>query len=70
MPAQLLKKLRLQLGDVISIKEEGERIIIEPVKTRQKYRLQDLVAQCDTKASSTEDLLAWENAPAAGEELL
>ncbi len=70
LPAPFLKKLHLHLGDAISIKEEGNRIVIEPAKARRKYKLQDLVAQCDTNAPLAEDLLAWETAPAVGEELL
>lgn len=70
LPAQLLKKLHLRLGDDVSIKEDGMRIVIEPAKTRRKYRLQDLVAQCNPNAPVADDLQAWDNAPTAGEELL
>jgi antitoxin ChpS len=70
LPAPLLKKLRLRLGDDISIREEGMRIVIEPAKTRRKYKLQDLVAQCSPNAPLANDLHAWENAPLAGEEMI
>ena len=59
LPAQLLKKLHLRLGDDVSIKEDGMRIVIEPAKT-----------QCNPNAPVADDLQAWDNAPTAGEELL
>lgn len=70
LPAAMLKNLNLREGDAITVREEGSRIVIERAVTRPRYKLADLVAQCDLTAAPSAELLEWENAPMAGEELL
>ena len=42
IPAAVLESLNMQLDDVVDVREEAGRIIIEPVR-RKTYRLNDLL---------------------------
>ncbi|RVU31996.1 AbrB/MazE/SpoVT family DNA-binding domain-containing protein [Rheinheimera riviphila] len=69
IPAPLMKKLQLQEGDMVSIAEQDGNIIISPVKSRPKYQLADLLAQCDPTAPMPESLQEWDQATAVGNEI-
>lgn len=42
IPAAVLESLSIQLDDVVDVREEGGRIVIEPMR-RKTYRLNDLL---------------------------
>ena len=69
IPAVLLKELDIAEGDPIDIANDGDRIIISPVKTRPHYTLDELLAQCDENASPSEVLQEWDKSPAVGNEV-
>ena len=48
---------------------EGRRLVVEP-KKRPHYTLEDLLAQCDSKAALTKEEREWlDNKPAGGESI-
>ncbi|WP_163836993.1 AbrB/MazE/SpoVT family DNA-binding domain-containing protein [Spartinivicinus ruber] len=69
IPAALLKKYNLTEGDAINIEENGSNIVISPVTKRPKYKLDELLAQCDSNAPVSEELSDWDNSPAVGNEI-
>lgn len=69
LPAPLLKSLNLTIGQQFEIEKEGGRLVLTP-KARKRYTAAELNAQCNPQAPMPEDLVTWENAPAAGSEAL
>ncbi|MBK1641246.1 antitoxin [Chromatium okenii] len=68
VPPTILNLLHLQIGTTLSLAIDHGRLIIEPL--HPGYRLDDLLAQCDTTAEmSTEEKVWLENSP-IGRELL
>ncbi len=70
LPAVILKKLDLSEGDEIEISENGNQIVITPRRNKPKYKLQELLAQCDLKAPMPEVLTEWDNIQPVGRESL
>lgn len=52
IPQQLTKKYGLVNGSPVQIKEDGSRIVIEPIK--EEYTLEQLIAQCEGDNPHTE----------------
>jgi antitoxin ChpS len=48
---------------------ERQRLVVEPQK-RPRYTLEDLLAQCDSKAARTEEERDWLDNKPAGAELI
>lgn len=69
LPAHLLKKLHLTEGDSINIEDDGNNIVISPIVKRPKYKLDELLAQCDPNAPISDELNDWDNSPAVGKEV-
>jgi len=70
LPATILKKLNLAESDAVEIEEDGTRILIRPCKAKPRYSLAELLSQCDESAPCPDELRDWEDAGAAGQELL
>ncbi|MDR5839144.1 AbrB/MazE/SpoVT family DNA-binding domain-containing protein [Caballeronia sp. LZ034LL] len=66
LPAALLEQVHLALGDKLVVEIRPEGIMLAPA--RPKYSLDQLIAQCDTKAPLPEDLADWSNIKPAGRE--
>ena len=67
-PAAALKDMGLQAGQTLMMDTEpGGNIILSP---KRKYKLTDLLAQCDLKAEPPVDLAAWDAAKPVGQEIL
>lgn len=67
-PASALKDLGLKAGQTMTMDTTSDgRIILTP---KRKYKLADLIAQCDLKAAPPADLAEWEAAKPVGQELL
>jgi antitoxin ChpS len=66
MPPPLLRDLGLSAGRTMKIHvTENGKIVLEP---RRKYKLADLIAQCDLNAAAPADLRVWDKtAPVGGE---
>jgi antitoxin ChpS len=70
IPAAIRDKLNLSEGDSIEIEVEGGQIVIKPSKVKPKYKLSELVAQCDENAPYPDELREWDEAPVIGRESL
>lgn len=67
LPAILLNKLNLQVGQEVDAVVVDGALVLKPSKP--KYTLAELLAQCDPKAERSADLIAWENMPSVGNEV-
>ena len=69
VPPALLDLLHLQAGATVGMSVDHGRLVIEP-KPRQRYRLEELLAQCDASAELTDEDRKWLDAAPVGNELL
>jgi antitoxin ChpS len=69
VPPALLDILQLGPGAEVGIAVESGRLIVEPQR-RPRYTLDELLAQCDPKASRTKEEREWLSDKAVGEELI
>ncbi len=73
IPRAMCEHLGLRAGQAVDAQERSGKLVIAP-KAGRKYRLADMLAQCDPKAPLPQDLAAWlsdwESAPAVGNERL
>jgi antitoxin ChpS len=68
VPSAVLDLLDLQVGSVVGMNVDGERLVIQPRK-RPRYKLNDLLAQCKAKAPITRKDRQWIDLNPAGREL-
>ena len=68
VPPAVLEMLHLEAGSCVGLAVDGQRLIVE-AKARVRYRLEELLSQCDAAASAHEDA-EWTRSHAVGEELL
>lgn len=67
VPPALLDLLHLRPGTKVDIAVERGRLVVEPQK-RPRYTLDELLAQCDPKATRTQEEREWlESKPVGGE---
>jgi antitoxin ChpS len=69
VPPALLDLLDLHPGATVGLAVEGNRLIVEP-RTRPRYTLDELLAQCDPSAEPTQEDREWLDAGPLGDELL
>ena len=67
LPPAVLKDLGFAAGQHMTLvtNQKGEIVLTR----KRKYRLADLIAQCDPKASAPKDLAAWDPATPVGREV-
>ena len=70
IPASVLEAAHVDLEQVVDMREEAGRIIIEPVRTRPRHTLEELVAQCHPKKRRSREEREWLDAPPVGREAL
>jgi antitoxin ChpS len=68
IPAALLRKFSLKIGDQLDIQDDEGRIVIIPSKIKPKYTLKQLLEQCDESAPMPQELVDWESAAEVGNE--
>jgi antitoxin ChpS len=68
VPPALLDVLQLSAGAKVAMTVDDGRLVVEP-KTRPRYTLEALIAECDATAAPSEEDRDWLNAPAVGNEL-
>ena len=69
VPPAILEMLQMESGSSVSMAVESGRLIIEP-NVREKYSLQELLAQCDASAPLSPEDGVWTGAGATGGELI
>lgn len=67
LPPAILDILQLRPGTKVGVTVDGGRLIVEP-QPRQRYSLDELLAQCDPDAPISHEDRAWDEAPATGDE--
>lgn len=69
VPPAVLERLHLRVGSKVGLTIDDGRMVIEP-RTRPRYTLDELLAQCDASAELTADDREWLDSEPAGHELL
>lgn len=68
VPPALLDQLHLEAGAMVGLAVEGDQLILKPARPR--YKLADLLAQCDYSLPMSDEEREWLDAPAVGRELI
>lgn len=68
IPANILKKYSLSVGDQLDIQDDNGRIVIVPIQTKPKYTLTQLLSKCDETAPMFQELIDWDKTPEVGNE--
>ena len=69
VPPALLDVLHLAAGAKVGLAVDNGRLVIEP-NARPRFTLDELLAQCDPSAESTDEDREWLDAKPVGGELL
>ncbi|MEF3366714.1 antitoxin [Methylocystis sp. 9N] len=69
VPPAILDLLKLRAGATVGVSVDNGRLIIEP-STKPRYKLDELLAQCDAAAEPSEEDRAWLDDRPQGSELL
>jgi antitoxin ChpS len=69
VPPALLNVLRLQPGARVGIAVERGRLVVQP-RTRRRYSLDELLAQCNPKARRSKQEREWLDSKPAGGEII
>lgn len=64
IPAAMLAQIGATIGDSVEVSPDAFRV------AKPKYKLADLVAQCNTDAEPPQELAAWESSASVGSEIL
>lgn len=59
LPAAVLKLMKLGSGDVLTLDVSAQVMTLKPAKAKPRYRLADLMQQCDLSAPEPTELAAW-----------
>jgi antitoxin ChpS len=68
VPRAILDLLDLEVGATVGLVVEGERLVVQPQRN-PKYSIDELLAQCDSKAKITEEDREWMELKPRGREL-
>jgi antitoxin ChpS len=69
VPPALLDILHLQPGAKVGIAVESGRLVVEP-QQRRRYKLAELLAQCNPMAGRSKQDQEWLDSKAVGSELI
>lgn len=67
LPSVLLEQINASIGGLLTADVRPDGVLLTPA--RRKYSLDELVAQCDTKAPMPKDLEVWGDARPVGREI-
>jgi antitoxin component of MazEF toxin-antitoxin module len=70
IPVSVLQTAHIELDQDVDVREEAGRIVIEPVRARRRYTLEELVAQCDRQKRPSRQERAWLDSPPVGREAM
>jgi len=69
LPAAVLKQMQLGVGSTLSLDTAGETMVLKPLRTKPKYTLEALMAQCDLTAPEPADMADWNAMRPVGREV-
>jgi antitoxin ChpS len=64
LPSTLLSKIGAKIGDTLVVDPKTFRVV------KPKYKLDDLINECDKNAKSPSDTAIWENMSPFGQEIV
>ena len=64
IPATMLRAWGIEEGQAVALSIEGSALVVRP--TQKRYRLAELLAQCDFSKPMSAEEREWIEAPAAG----
>jgi antitoxin ChpS len=67
IPKRLLEMVDLRAGSQVEVNVQNGRLIVVPQK-KKRYKLSELLAQCDPALPLSQEELDWIDAPAIGQE--
>lgn len=67
IPKRLLEMVDLRAGSQVDVNVQNGRLIVVPQK-KKRYKLSELLAQCDPALPLSQEELDWIDAPAVGQE--
>jgi len=67
IPKTVLQQVGLEVGDAFDMQVSGDTLLLRPARPR--YRLSDLIEQCDLNVPAP-DFADWDNMKPAGNEVL
>ncbi|EST14299.1 antidote-toxin recognition MazE family protein [Pseudomonas putida S610] len=69
MPAALLKQMSLGIGDLLCVvSANADGLTMKPAQAKLRYKLADLMDQCDLNAPEPAELAAWNAMQPVGRE--
>jgi antitoxin ChpS len=69
IPKAIVDELGLKADTKVELSVQDGQLVVQTRK-RPKYKLADLLAQCDPNAEHTPEELEWLNAPSVGREII
>ena len=69
VPPAMLELLHLEAGSSVGMAVDGSRLIIE-AKSRARYKLDELLSQCNADASPSIEDAEWAQSGSVGGEIL
>ncbi|WGE33839.1 AbrB/MazE/SpoVT family DNA-binding domain-containing protein [Actinobacillus genomosp. 1] len=70
IPPAFLQALNLSAGSKVDLSLSEEKLVINPVRPKVKYSLEELLNQSDFESARTEESQIWLDAPQVGNEIL
>ncbi len=67
LPAMLLEQIHASVGGSLNADVRPEGVLLTPA--RRKYSLDELVAQCNSKAPVPDDIAVWDDVKPVGREV-
>jgi antitoxin ChpS len=67
IPKRLLEMVDLRAGSQVDVNVQNGRLIVVPQK-KKRYKLSELLAQCDPALPLSQEERDWIDAPAVGQE--
>lgn len=70
IPPAFLQALNLSVGSKVDLSLSEEKLVINPVRPKVKYSLEELLNQSDFESARIEESQIWLDAPQVGNEIL
>ena len=70
IPPAFLQALNLSVGSKVDLSLSEEKLVINPVRPKVKYSLEELLNQSEFESARTEESQIWLDAPQVGNEIL
>ncbi len=69
IPKPMLDGLGLRANEKVTLHVDGKRLVLEP-RLKPKYKLAELLGQCDLEAPTHPDVKLWDALEPEGQEII